>query len=224
MEKEAIARKAEELVTGYEALIRAPVAPPIPVEDMIERYLGLNLIYEDLSAKPGMDDVLGATYIERKRICINEKLLEDSNEGRLVFTCAHEAGHWVLHRHLARASARMNRVAEAIVCRARNARQPMEWQADYFAACLLMPASEMKQAFSEICPSGKLVVDNVRSSLGGTGVCVDPCVENWHFIADMVRERGGFTNVSKEAMIIRLQELGLVVNKTEGSMGWRKTV
>jgi hypothetical protein len=36
----------------------------------------------------------------------------------------------------------------------------------------------------------------------------------------MVREGGGFTNVSKEAMIFRLEELGLIVNRTGTRLGW----
>ena len=220
MTKEEIARQADVLLAGYEAMIGQCASPPIPVEDVIERFLGLRLSYEDLDAKMGMEDVLGATYVDRKKISINEKLLQDRNEGRLVFTCAHEVGHWILHRHLVEITAGLNRFKEAIVCRAKNAREPMEWQADYFASCLLMPDQETKKAFSLVYPMGTLILDNVRSSLGGTAVCVDPCVENWHFIADMLREGGGFTNVSKEAMIFRLEELGLLVNRTGARMGW----
>ena len=33
-------------------------------------------------------------------------------------------------------------------------------------------------------------------------------------------EAGGFSNVSKQAMIIRLQELGLLINLTEVKMDW----
>ena len=146
--------------------------------------------------------------------------MADRNEGRLIFTCAHEAGHWILHRHLVETAAALNRVNEAIVCRAKNAREPMEWQADYFASCFLMPDEETKKVFSQVFASEKLALDNVKSAFGGTAVCVDPCVENWHFIADMMREGGGFTNVSKEAMIFRLQELGLVVNRTGTRLGW----
>jgi Zn-dependent peptidase ImmA (M78 family) len=218
--KEEIAREAEGLLAGYEAVIGQSVRPPVPVEDVIERFLGLSLSYEDLDKRLGMDDVLGATYVDRKRISINEKLLGDRNEGRLTFTCAHEAGHWILHRHLVETAAGLKRVKEAIVCRAKNAREPMEWQADYFATCFLMPGMEMKKAFSLVFAGGRLVLDNVRSSFGGTAICVDPCVENWHFIADMLREGGGFTNVSKEAMIFRLEELGLVVNRTGARLGW----
>ena len=80
------------MVAGYR------VKPPIPVEEIIERVLGLKLLYEDLGKIFGSNDVLGATYVESGIIRINERLFEHSSEGRLVFTCAHEVGHWVLHR------------------------------------------------------------------------------------------------------------------------------
>jgi len=221
--KSAIAQSALEVLEGYEILIGDPVRPPIPIEQIIERYLGLNLSFEDLETRLGMEDVLGATYIKTKKICINEKLLQDKNEGRMMFTCAHEAGHWVLHRHYVQQVQRSSQCAEGIVCRTRNARLPIEWQADYFASCLLMPEQEVKRAFSRVWNEEEMVLDNVRSRLGGTAVCVDPCVQNWPFIADAVREAGGFGNVSREATIIRLRELGLVVNKTDACTGWRKT-
>ena len=221
--KESIARSASDLVGGYEQLVGHPVHPPIPVENIIERYLGVSLSFEDLETRLGMEDVLGATFIKSKTICINEKPLEDKSEGRLTFTCAHEAGHWVLHRHFVERANRRSGPGEGIICRTKDARLPVEWQADYFASCLLLPEKELNNAFFEVSGGKELVLDNVRSCLGGTAVCIDPCVENWHFIADAVREAGGFSNVSKEAMIIRLRELGLVLNTTGAYMGWRKT-
>lgn len=221
--KDSIVKSTSDLLEGYEKLVRYPICPPIPVEDIIERYLGLSLSFEDLETKLNMEDVLGATFVKSKRIYINERLLEDRNEGRMIFTCAHEAGHWVLHRHMIEQAQRSSAGAEAIVCRTRNSRIPIEWQADYFASCLLMPEQEMRRAFSQVWHGNEMVIENVGSRLGGTGICVDPCVRSWPLIADAVREAGGFTNVSKEAMIIRLRELGLVQNKTDAHMGWRKT-
>lgn len=221
--KESITKSASDLLIGYEELLGRKVIPPIPVEDIIERYLGLGLSFEDLEARLGMEDVLGATFIKSKAICINERLLDDKSEGRMIFTCAHEAGHWVLHRHYVEQAQRSSQCAEAIVCRTGDSRLPIEWQADYFASCLIMPEKEVRSAFSLVWHGKEMVLDNVRSRLGGTAVCVDPCVKNWHYIADAVREAGGFSNVSKEAMIIRLRELGLVRNMTGASMGWRKT-
>ena len=220
MPKDQVSYKSSEILEDYQTLIGRSVTPPIPVEDIIERYLGLNLSFENLEEKLRMRDVLGATYVESRRICINDRLLENKYEGRMNFTCAHEVGHWVLHRYLVDEVNRYSSKREAIICRKKNARQPIEWQADYFASCLLMPENVVRAAFRIACDTESLVLDNVSSSLGGTAVCIDPCVQNWHLIAELVCEAGDFSNVSKQAMIIRMQELGLVVNLTGARIGW----
>lgn len=96
--KENIAQKATDLIQNFQSLAKYEVNPPIPVDDIIERYLGVKLIYDDLEKIFGSRDILGAAYVESNTICINERLFENSSEGRLVFTCGHEVGHWVLHR------------------------------------------------------------------------------------------------------------------------------
>ena len=65
LSKETISRKATELIDGFQALAKYEVKPPIPVEDIIERYLGLRLIYDDLTRVFGRD-VLGTVYVESK--------------------------------------------------------------------------------------------------------------------------------------------------------------
>jgi hypothetical protein len=221
--KESIATRASDLLRSYEQVVGHPVHPPIPVEQIIERHLGLSLRFEDLEVRLGMEDVLGATFVRSKTISINQKLVENKSEGRMIFTCAHEAAHWVLHRQYVEEATRRGDQEAGIICRTKDARLPVEWQADYFASCLLMPEQEVRGAFSQVWGGNVMVLDNVRSRLGGTSVCVDPCVRNWPFIAETVREAGGFRNVSKETMIIRLRELGLVVNKTDVCLGWRRT-
>ena len=222
MPKKAIATRALALIDDYQAMLGHPIQPPIPVENIIERYLKLNLSFEDLGKKLAMEDILGATYIESRRICINNKLLEDKSEGRFIFTCAHEVGHWVLHRSFIEFAARSGEHDYTIICRISNARQPIEFQADYFASCLLMPEKWVRDAFTTACGIEVIVLENIKSSFGGTALCIDPCVENWHLIAAMVCEAGGFINVSKQAMIIRLQELGLLVNVSGERIGWQK--
>jgi Zn-dependent peptidase ImmA (M78 family) len=218
--KGEIADRASQVLAGYEGLTDGPVRPPVPVEDIIERSLGLTLTFGDLEDILGAEDVLGATYVERKLVCINENLLGGRLEGRLIFTCAHEAGHWVLHRHLVEKSARTGAGSEIIVCRTGLSREPIEWQADYFAACLLMPEKEVKEAFHRTVGRDHLVLENVESSFGGTSLLIDPCVENWHRIASEVMEAGDFSNVSKQAMALRLLDLGLLLNRTKAAMGW----
>jgi Zn-dependent peptidase ImmA (M78 family) len=218
--KQKIALKGMDVMESFQAAAGYTVKPPVPVEDIIERSLGLSLFYEDLEKVLGSDDVLGATYVESRVICINERLFEHSSEGRLVFTCAHEAGHWVLHRQYVSGQGRGSSNGDAIVCRLRDAKAPIEWQADYFAACLLMPEKEVREAFNEVCGPQPLVISNVRSAVEKGSRCQEPFVEQWLFIAAAMCEAGGFSNVSKQAMIIRLQDLGLLINETATRMDW----
>ena len=218
--KDEISEKASDLIADYQATTGLPIEPPIPVENMVEQYFKLKLSFEDLDEIMGLPDVLGATYVKARRVCINKKLLERGLEGRLEFTCAHEIGHWVLHRQYAEIQTRTESGGEVIVCRAKNTRAPIEWQADYFAGCLLLPRADVVRAFRKAFGTAALVLHNIKSSIGRSLVCIDPCVENWPHIADKVCECGGFTNVSKHAMIIRLQELGLLVNLTHVPVGW----
>ena len=216
--KEKIALKATDLIEKFQTLAKYEVKPPIPVEDIIERYLGLRLLYNDLTKVFGRD-VLGAVYVESKAICINERLFESSSEGRLVFTIAHEVGHWVLHRQYATEQSTAGAKNPSIVCKPGNAKEPIEWQADYFSSCLLMPEKEIREAFEKVCAPEPLIV---RSSVtdSGEGSSKQPYLEQWPFIAAAMCEAGGFPNVSKHAMIIRLQDLGLLVNKTKKKMDW----
>ena len=218
--KEKIALKDMDLIEAFQVVAGYRVKPPIPVEDIFERVLGLRLLYEDLEKVSGSNDVLGATYVESGVICINERLFEHSSEGRLVFTCAHEVGHWVLHRRYVDMEETNNSKVEAIVCSLKNAKAPIEWQADYFAACLLMPEKEIREAFQKVCSPEPLVISNAKRATEEGSPCDEPFVEQWPFIAAVMCEAGGFSNVSKQAMIIRLQDLGLLINKTTTKMNW----
>jgi hypothetical protein len=215
--KEDIDRRATNLIDNFQALAKYEVKPPIPVEDIIERYLGLKLLYDDLTRVFGRD-VLGAVYVKSKAICINERLFESSSEGRLVFTIAHEVGHWVLHRQYIEAQEK-DGSRQVIVSNKRNSKDTIEWQADYFASCLLMPEKEIREAFEKVCAPEPLIIKNsMNDTNGGSGE--EPFLEQWPFIAAAMCEAGGFSNVSKHAMIIRLQDLGLLVNKTKKRMDW----
>ena len=214
--KERIALKANELLHNFQILAKYKVKPPIPLEDIIERYLGLTLLYDDLNRIFGTN-VLGVIYVESKTICINERLFENSSEGRLVFTIAHEVGHWVLHRQHAKAQEKDGSMQ--VIVSKKNSKDTIEWQADYFASCLLMPEKEIREAFEKVCSPEAIVVKySMNDRIKESGE--EPFVEQWPFIAAAMCEAGGFHNVSKHAMIIRLQDLGLLVNETKTRMDW----
>ena len=220
--KKTIADAAAGVIAGYEAKINRAVQAPIPVEAIIERGLGVKLGFADLRKMLELNDVLGAIYIKDELICIDQSLTDHQNEGRLCFTLAHETGHWVLHRQLIDQAHRTGRNDAFIFCRIKDAKKPVEWQADYFASCLLMPADAVKMAFRTLYGSKPLVLHNVKSSYCGP-ICFDPCVQNWPILAAAVKAAGNFTNVSKQAMIIRLQDLDLVQNETYAKMSWTQS-
>jgi len=258
--KKSIAAAAARVIAEYEAKTNRRVHPPIPVEKIIERGLNLRLGYYDLRQQLKLDDVLGATYVQKRLICVDHSLAENQNEGRLCFTLAHEAGHWTLHRALVEQACRTGKINDTetgsralngfgpylrqnskahgypaiepdalqdptggfIFCRIRDAGKPIEWQADYFASCMLMPEAAVRDAFGMCYGAKPLMLYNVKSAFNGP-LCFDPCVETWPQIAQAVKEAGGFSNVSKQAMIIRLQDLGLVKNETQARLSWRES-
>jgi len=221
LSKDQIEKQAASVITNYELKKGISVKPPIPVEMIVEQSLGLQLAYDDLRTRLGMDDVLGATYIKLKRICIDESLLD--NEVRLNFTCSHEIGHWVLHRELIQFAARSKSNGETIFCRIKDAVRPIEWQSDYFASCLLMPETAVIEAWDRTYGPQPLVLYNEKKSIRNGPLYFDPCAENWHLIASSVCQAGGFKNCSKQAMIIRLMELGLLQNRSGVGIGWYKS-
>lgn len=218
--KASIADATSLLIDHYESVVNTTVTPPIPVEDLIERGLNLRLGFPDLKSRLNLDDVLGATFVEKRLICVDASLAENKSKGRMFFTLAHEAGHWMLHRTYIR---RPKSDATAHFCRIQDAKKPVEWQADYFASCLLMPEKLVIAAFQQVFGCKGLALHNVQAAYCGP-LCFDPCIGTWPRIAAQVMEAGGFSNVSKQAMIIRLQDIGLIRNETQTHTRWDAAV
>ncbi|MGH6893807.1 MAG: hypothetical protein ACREEP_16280 [Dongiaceae bacterium] len=109
---------ADEMIESDAALLLAEyararsivIAPPIPIEDIVEKHLKLGIEFDDTHKlfgvpRSGLDpDILAAIFFDDRRIVIDESLDPEENpakEGRYRFTLAHEGGgHWRLHRHL----------------------------------------------------------------------------------------------------------------------------
>jgi len=220
LSKEQIKSEAALLLDSYSFFRGMEAEPPIPVEHIIEAYLRFTLEYEDLEEIIGFSDVLGATWLRQKRIAINEKLL-GKNIGRMVFTCGHEIGHIVLHsRYIAghEEKALKRTGGQEIVCREVASKKRGEWQADYFAACLLMPEENVRRAYRGIFGPSPLIIYNKKSCFDRSLPLFDPAWDRVNEFARMVIENGNFTNVSKEAMRIRLEELGMLINNTQNRL------
>jgi Zn-dependent peptidase ImmA (M78 family) len=202
---------AIELLAKFTSRLGGKVNPPVPVDDIIEKFLGITLEITDLHIKLGMADVIGAAYFEENVIRVCESLLEQ--EGRLSFTMGHEIGHWQLHRPLYE----MEKVTVGwigpriampdFVCRS-SRKPPAEIQADKFAARLLMPERFVRNAFHAIHGEGPYLLAGLRDRRSEVSV-----VAPWSELARAVLVQGGFSNVSVEAMRYRLDGLSLVRDK-----------
>lgn len=167
---EAIERDVASLLAEYAQARGLVIEPPIPIEDIVEKHLKLGIEFDDthrLFGVPRTDDdpdILGAMFFQKARIVIDQSLDPEeypSREGRYRFTLAHEGGgHWRLHRHLfardlAQAALFGGPVAASVICRSSQAKERVEWQADFYASCLLMPRKLVFSAWDEMFPDRK---------------------------------------------------------------------
>ncbi|WDI40482.1 ImmA/IrrE family metallo-endopeptidase [Bremerella sp. P1] len=209
------------------------VEPPVPIDDIVELHLGLTFEFKDMQALFGVADVHGALWVNDRIVGVDLSLDPHENPamlGRYHFTLAHEVGHWQLHRHLYQSRAnQLSLLPEAedraeYVCRSSD-KSPLEWQANYFAAALLMPPemvrSVWRELHGELDPIYLEDLDKNRDAIlneesqrrGGYSVPEDriPNILLEHAALPLAEK----FQVSAEAMRIRLEELGLLKRKKE---------
>lgn len=141
---ERLAWETSELCRNDDGLTETPL--PVPVDRWIEKPLGIRFSITDLSYVG--QDVLGAAFIEGNEIAVSDRTL--SHEGRFRFTCAHELGHFVLHRKLAARFQDATAEPEELV--------GIERQANSFAAAFLMPRHLLFPELARACSECQLAL------------------------------------------------------------------
>lgn len=228
---------AEDILSEFKPdLLLNPQA--VPIEFLIEAYLNLDVDYKDLSLDKS---ILGLTtfgdgYItifneENKveylpvnsgTIIVDNELL-DENPGRLRFTYAHEASHWILHRHMFESDPNQltlfqeEQEAQSIKCLNRDVENMfasnktlssdsdwLEWQADSMGASLLLPKTTFKLAFGQRLKS--YGIKDLPLILSGKE-------EKIYYL--ILNEMSQLFNVSKQAVQVRLSKLKLVQKNTQ---------
>ena len=236
MQPQEFEEEAAQLLTEYGQKHGMVTTPPVPVDEIVELYLKLSLEFIDMQAEFGVDDVHGALWVNEHRIGIDVRLDPAENparRGRYHFTLAHEAGHWRLHRHLFLRKANQPSLLPddtprpEYICRSSD-KEPIEYQADQFAACLLMPREMVKREWfswrggmepiylSDLCAHHQQVVlaDFVRR---GIQVASDePITAALYDYA--VRPFAEKFHVSTEAMRYRLLDLKLLRPKKDSTL------
>ena len=235
---EAIERDALALLAEYARARHVTIEPPIPIEDIVEKYLKLGIEFDDTHRLFGVPrtsldpDILGAIYFDEGRIVIDEGLDPEENpskEGRYRFTLGHEGGgHWRLHRHLfandpAQAFLFGGQATRPVVCRSSQAKERVEWQADFYASCLLMPRKLVLAAWSQAFPDHKRRVLQPRTPTTHPFIEV-PRADWWignmplpeaddKALDRIARPLAARFLVSVTAMRIRLEQLGLLLRE-----------
>ena len=153
LSQDEIEKEAERLLAEYEETAGGPVKMPVPVEDITTYHLALRLGFADLHKTlripmlRDQPDILGAIWVDTETVMIDCSLDPKHNPlmaGRYRFSVAHEIGHWRLHRSYVakdtnQASLFDGSPEPTVICRSSQAKEPIEWQADFFSSCLLMP-------------------------------------------------------------------------------------
>lgn len=223
-----IEREAQVLIEAFELKFETKVAAPIPVDEIVELHLQLVLEFKDMKSLFPFADVHGAIWFDEGKIGIDQSLDPDFDPrmlGRYHFTLAHEVGHWLLHRthYIHNPNQSMlfddgSRMPD-VVCRSSQRRIPVEWQADTFAANLLMPRKMVFDAWSEFRDGDDQAVElrEIRPQFAGQPLyCRGELAITEREKDNAMKEEfcGPLAErfeVSQEAMRIRLEVLELFV-------------
>lgn len=232
----SIERDAELLFGEFMLGRQVRMEPPIQIEDILEKHLGLRIEFDDLHARYGLPrpkdinepEVLGAIHFEDRRIVVDESLDPEEHpgmEGRYRYTLAHEGGgHWRLHRHLFSRdplqSSLFERPEPSVLCRSSKRNEPVEWQAEFYASCLLMPKAMVLAAWRARFPDGNPRRLSRKPRLGRPDN-LSPMLQqvfdrgdrqrDEEAIREFVRPFARQFQVSITAMRIRLEKLGLLL-------------
>lgn len=220
--KQHIEREAELVLAEYAVTHGAITAPPVPIDEIIELHLKLVVEFQNMRELFPYGDVHGALWMREQRVGVDASLdpaLNPRKRGRYHFTLAHEAGHWRLHRKYYLEDVAQGRLfgddltKPAYVCRSSDKR-PVEWQADQFAANLLMPRKLVYAAWDAWRGNSNAVaLTDLRSRSAGASSMTDEEV-----LGDFCRPLAEQFQASPEAMRIRLAELELLVSSITGTL------
>ncbi|MCG3127355.1 MAG: hypothetical protein CHACPFDD_02214 [Phycisphaerae bacterium] len=213
--KQHIEREAELVLAEYADSHGAITSPPVPIDEIVDVHLKLVIEFHDMRELFPFGDVHGAIWMRDQRIGVDQSLDPSTNprkRGRYHFTLAHEAGHWRLHRKYYLEDVAQGRLfgedlaKPAYVCRSSDKR-PVEWQADQFAASLLMPRKLVYAAWTAWRGNANAVaVTELRGAGAGSVSLTDE-----KLMEDFCRPLAERFQVSPEAMRIKLNDLELLV-------------
>lgn len=149
--------------------------------DLDNTILGLTAFNNGMLNVYSDDDTLYPINVTKGTIIINKNLASyERLQGRFQYTLGHETGHWVLHQKLFYIDENqqtlfddMDNVEKNLICSKRDERfllrksfktdlDWIEWQADYFSSCVIMPREIFKKEYERLIESGLSDVGAVK--------------------------------------------------------------
>jgi Zn-dependent peptidase ImmA (M78 family) len=184
-----------KIATGFLAKYHPSGGIPIPIEEIIEFQLKLNIIpIPGLRNITNIDGADAFTYRDQGAIAVDE-YIQKNVPNRYRFTLAHEIGHRELHREYF--SLRINSVGdwkEYAKNLAGDQHSIMEYQANCFAGLVLVPGDKLKQKIPAVIEEIKKISPELYSKLQKDFI--------WDVIKDNV---ASYFEVSKDAIHIRME-------------------
>jgi hypothetical protein len=236
LSEDEIEKEAELLLAEYAETAGAPFKLPVPVEEITTYHLALRLgfanLHETLRIPMLRDqpDILGAIWVDTEAVLIDRSLdpkHSPSMAGRYRFSVAHEIGHWRLHRSYVGKNANQASFFDGspeptVICRSSQAKERIEWQADFFSSCLLMPRHHVHNEWRECLGRNRpLLLSGLRPNdrvmmraqtmiyeRGRNETGADDAL--FEEVTKPIARRFG---VSAPAMRIRLEKLGLLLRQ-----------
>jgi len=186
LSKSKIAYKAKSILLE---MARTPnYHPQWPLDaTRVAEFLGLDVVWDTIP--PDAEGEIAARILPLERLIEINDMLPMLRGGFGESTIAHEVGHWVLHinQNAVDQYCRLQQEGlkvkiNPLLCRNSDQLRGIEWQAQYFATCLLMPEGKMKK------------------------VCQERNLTNWRTLYAISEELG----VTISNLIHRLRDLGWI--------------
>lgn len=142
--KEDIEREAERVLQRMQTT--PSYTPKFPLDpSRVAEFLGLDIVWDTIP--PDAEGQIAARILPLNRLIEINDAIPELRGGFGASTIAHEVGHWLLHINHDEVDGltqqqELNLGFESIqpfLCRSVSNDQGREWQAQYFAGCLLMP-------------------------------------------------------------------------------------
>lgn len=143
LSKSEIANQATQILQQME--LSPNYKPSFPLDaSRVAEFLGLDVVWDSIPAD--VEGIIAARILPWEYLIEINEDIPTLRGGFGESTIAHEIGHWVLHidqekvQELVNLQRQGNNVSlEPLLCRSVSVNRGIEWQAQYFAACLLMP-------------------------------------------------------------------------------------